>query len=441
MKILIVDDNQQILDLLKGFFEDEDFEVNLASSGKNAKEQIPLYEPDLIISDIKMEPMNGIELLHFVKREASEIPVVLMTGFADLLMVEEALELGAFSLIKKPFEFEKLLETVQSALDIPLAKKPEFVDKQFLKIDLNRFVSGNTVPCCLFIRIKENHFVKIAHKGESIPPNTLDRFKEKKLEFLHVLKEEYGEFIGFNFRILEGIDTAKNISNEKAISFINYSNSLILEKTFLLELNKQTIKEVEKFSNLAFSILTERKSLMNMLKSLSDHCEYTYAHSLSTAIMSYLLAKKVSWNNEATLMKVFMAGLLHDVGLKFIPKDILDKNPMMWTEDERKEYESHTTRGMEALNSIGDIPEEVILSAYQHHEDCTGHGFPLSLMKSKISPVSKLVSCADIIEDKIVGKHDLSLNGYREAVKQVEKFKRNHYDAFFLDALKEVLKM
>jgi DNA-binding response OmpR family regulator len=64
IKILIVDDNESILQLLTGFFEDEKFEVSIANDGHFAKEQIPLFEPHLILSDIKMEQLNGIELLH-----------------------------------------------------------------------------------------------------------------------------------------------------------------------------------------------------------------------------------------------------------------------------------------------------------------------------------------------------------------------------------------
>lgn len=437
--IMIVDDNEQILEVLGSFFEDEGFNVATYTEANKALEIIKLHPPDLIISDIKMSPLNGIQFLHTIKKEGINVPFIFITAFADLLLIDEAIQLGALSLFKKPFDFEVILKTVKKALNLEGKAEGSKEDEKYCRIDLKRFISGSKITCSVFIKLRANHYVKLAHKGDPLPKQKLEEYQKKNLSFLYVLKEEFSEFVGFNLKVLKALENNTKIDNEKAVNFVHYTNQLILEKTFVNELDQLTMNEVLEYSNLALSILRERKSLFNMIQSLSDHSEKIYAHSLSTAILSFLIAKKVGWINEPTLFKCFLSGLFHDIGIKEIKKEVLDKNPTMWTEEEKSHYETHSTRGMEILNKLGGIPEEVILAAYQHHEDLLGHGYPLGLQKSKISPISKLVTCADIICDRILGDSKVSFSNYRTAYAQISKFKLNHFDQDFLQALEEIL--
>ena len=96
---------------------------------------------------------------------------------------------------------------------------------------------------------------------------------------------------------------------------------------------------------------------------------------------------------------------------------------------------------MEILNAAGGLPEEVILSAYQHHEDCLGKGYPLGINKQKITPISRLIACADIIDDRLIGTKELSLSHYRSSLEQILRYKKAHYDSKFLRALCTILKV
>ena len=440
-KILVVDDEDGILTILIDILEEDGFEVKTATCGKEAQDMALMYKPDLILSDIHMSPGNGIELLHWSKKEIPDTCFILMTGFADLIMANEAVEIGAYSLISKPFDEDDLIHSINDALGRKETPKDVLTDELFCRVDLNKFISGSEIPCNIYIKIRKDHYVKLADKGDPIPRESLERYREKNLKFLYVLKNEFSEFVGFNMKVLKALENNHKISNEKASSFINYSSAVIMEQTFVRELDGPLIEEVSEYSNMALNVLKDRGILFQLLMNLSTACDYTYAHSMSTAVLSYLLAKEVGWSSEPILFKVFMAGLLHDVGLKDIPKELITKNPALFSEEDKKTYQSHPVRGMEALNAAGGVPEEVILAAYQHHEDCLGHGYPLGIQKGKISPISRLVAVADIIDEVMVGEKKLTLSNYRHAVSEAEKYKANHYDKEYLQALKNILKI
>jgi len=122
-RLLIADDEAVIRDGLKRVLEGESFVVETCSSGFSAIEIMQKREFDLIISDLKMPGMSGIEVLKSVRTLQPAIPVILITGYASIDTAVEAMKNGAADYISKPFAPELLLEKVQHALSqrtIPL---------------------------------------------------------------------------------------------------------------------------------------------------------------------------------------------------------------------------------------------------------------------------------------------------------------------------------
>lgn len=115
-RLLIVDDEAVIRDGLKRILEGESFTVETCSSGYSAIETMQKRDFDLIITDLKMPGMSGLEVLKTVRTLQPHIPVILITGFASVDTAVEAMKNGAFDYLTKPFVPDLLLEKVQSAL-------------------------------------------------------------------------------------------------------------------------------------------------------------------------------------------------------------------------------------------------------------------------------------------------------------------------------------
>ncbi|MDX1671202.1 MAG: sigma-54 dependent transcriptional regulator [Balneolaceae bacterium] len=115
--ILVTDDEKSIRNSLREILEFEGFNVFEADSGKTVFEQLQEIRVDLMLLDIKMKGMDGIEILKKIKEEEHEFPVIMISGHGSIELAVEATKLGAFDFIEKPPDLNRLLVSVRNALD------------------------------------------------------------------------------------------------------------------------------------------------------------------------------------------------------------------------------------------------------------------------------------------------------------------------------------
>lgn len=112
-KILVVDTNEDLLQSIQTLLELHKFEVDIAFSGKDALEKITLFNYDIVLSDIHLPDINGLELLERIKFTInSEIPVILMTGMITIDIAVKSINLGASDFIKKPFNDSQIYKAI-----------------------------------------------------------------------------------------------------------------------------------------------------------------------------------------------------------------------------------------------------------------------------------------------------------------------------------------
>ena len=123
MRILVVDDEATIRDSLKDILEGEGFDVELAGDGIQALQILGDQEFDLVLSDIKMPRMDGIELLSHCARHYAQMPIIMISAHGNVQTAVEATKLGAFDFITKPLDLDRLLITIRNALQIRALKQ------------------------------------------------------------------------------------------------------------------------------------------------------------------------------------------------------------------------------------------------------------------------------------------------------------------------------
>ncbi len=123
MRILVVDDEASIRDSLNDILEAEGFQVDLAGDGIQALQLLVDEEFDLILSDIKMPHMDGMELLSHCARNYAHLPVIMISAHGNVQTAVEATKLGAFDFITKPLDLDRLLITIRNALQIRALKQ------------------------------------------------------------------------------------------------------------------------------------------------------------------------------------------------------------------------------------------------------------------------------------------------------------------------------
>lgn len=115
MKILIVDDEKGTCDFVKDFFEKRGFKVFCAMNGHHALEIIRRERPRIILLDIIMKHMNGIETLKKIREIDKKVKVIMVTGVDEQVKMDAARKLGAEKYITKPLVLEDLERTVMAA--------------------------------------------------------------------------------------------------------------------------------------------------------------------------------------------------------------------------------------------------------------------------------------------------------------------------------------
>lgn len=116
LRLLIVDDQKGIRRLLTEVFLEYGYEIDSCANGIKALEVIPEFKPDLIIMDVKMPGMNGIDVLKKLRETDKDIRVIMMTAYGDQHYINQAETLGVARFLIKPFDLNELKEQVEEIL-------------------------------------------------------------------------------------------------------------------------------------------------------------------------------------------------------------------------------------------------------------------------------------------------------------------------------------
>lgn len=161
-KILIVDDDENICEVIKMYLETTGYNVKVAHDGKAAKEEFVNFSPNLVVLDMMLPGIDGMEVLKWIRKD-SNVPVIMLTAKGETFDKVLALEIGADDYVVKPFEPKELLARVKAVMRRYSGEEPDNVVLSFpgLTIDANSY--------------------KVIYNGEEVktPP--------KEFELLHYL--------------------------------------------------------------------------------------------------------------------------------------------------------------------------------------------------------------------------------------------------------------
>ncbi|MFC4321878.1 response regulator [Litchfieldia salsa] len=121
-KILIVDDQYGIRILLNEVFQKEGYKTFQAANGIQAIDIVTKHSPDLVLLDMKISGMDGIEILKRLKAIDADIRVIIMTAYGELDMIQEAKDLGAITHFAKPFDIDEIRDAVKKHI-VPIETK------------------------------------------------------------------------------------------------------------------------------------------------------------------------------------------------------------------------------------------------------------------------------------------------------------------------------
>jgi putative nucleotidyltransferase with HDIG domain len=437
-QILIVEDDEFLREILCDYLTEKGHKIQAVPNGKVARDIVLNGNFDLVVSDVQMPFLNGVELLQWI-RERSQIPFIMMTGFTNLLETQKAADLGAQGFLSKPFSNQDLLQLITNVLQPAPAlteQEKQVVEQNYCKVSIEEFVARPKVEFDIFIRLQSARFLKVAYQGESLDISRLKNYQNRGVTHLYIQKDDFGKLVAFNLQVAKVLQKTGSVDAEKKVRFIRYTAESVMERCHIDGVNKESFNEAKEFVNLALDAITSNPDMLDLLTIMQEHSDALYAHGLAVSVYSVMIAKRLEYTSSQTLFKLAMAGLLHDIGKKELDRQLLEKPRPLMSVQERRLYESHVQRGREILAALPGTPADVIQIVFEHHEDEIEQGYPCQTSHMKLHPLSRIVYLADHFVTRVQrGQDGGALNAW-SALVQIEQFDIEHLNKRLFEALK-----
>jgi putative nucleotidyltransferase with HDIG domain len=468
-QILIVDDEKTILELSRRFLSGEGYSVEVASSGMEALKLMDQKPFHILLTDIRMPGMSGLELMKLVRSSHSDIIIVVITGHGTITTAIESLKLGAMGFILKPFTHQELISVVQHATQKTRLAQENLRLRSFMPLfEINRKLLAETDLENLLQTIVK--IVKAETRADRVSLMLLDNsgttltvsasvgfssIDENKLT-KKVGEGIAGKVVSTGKPVMLQEDPDKNPEWKGLLEDPDITSALSLPLTHrkrvigVLNLSKLTQAPAFTESDLELaSILCGQASVaienarlyhaiqnnhVRTLQALVAAIEikdlFGRGHSSKVAKYASLFARKLGLSKAQT-QELILASILHDIG-KIGSSDELLSKPEKLTEEEFLEMKSHSEKAIKILKPIG-LSDVVVSSIRHHHERWDGAGYPDGLAKEEIPLYSRIISIADTLDTLISERPYRKTVSFDEAHQEILSCSGKQFDPQLVD--------
>ena len=460
-RILIVDDYPPIRHLIRDALSQAgDYEISEAGNGAEAVEQCRWSTFDLVISDVMMPGMGGMELLNRIREMSPDTSVIMITAHPAVDLTVSAMKKGAVDFLKKPFNIDSLLYKVKTCLDEKklseeAGPKPgsaetkitdktkdlsvqEFIYDSFENIDGdNEYIFRKIVDLSMnIVDGEECALLLFDEEAGTFDPKILkspdrDTYERVALPALQtVFRQVANEKRALVIHSTERPEIAPSLICAPLMIRDNIFGILCIRRKdhlepftakdlhYVVSLTKRASLNLENqvlYESVYNNVLDTFKSLLTSIQ-VRDH--YTEEHCSRVAVLSVRIAQAMHCTTrEIESLKI--AAMLHDVGKIAIPDKILLK-PDRLTFEEFTFIKAHTEVGYRILQPIFLLDQERNILLH-HHERWDGKGYPEGLVGADIPFLSRILSVADSFDAMTNNRPYRSAMDVSTAVEEVKR--------------------
>jgi len=428
--ILVVDDEQELLDISQETLGNGSRHILTARNGAEALAILRRGGVDLVISDLRMPEMGGMELLRQIQALGLDTDVIILTGYSSAENAVECVKLGAANYLLKPYRIEQLLEAVDKALrERALRNGQARVGNLSRMLVFNNALAGKENLKALF-----KEFVAQVH--ETFAPDGVVLFftgAAEKMLGRHLVVGPYfkdnpsarGWFEEFSHNLLErgramlldqtilgtalgplchavaapgsamgvvipggngpmGVVAPLRLAHRQAYTWENLQLLTLFATHLALCLD--THRAVQSLRD------TNQEMIHSFVSAVEAKDTYTRGHSDQVSVYAAQLGEALSLpSRELDLLRT--AGMLHDIGKIGVPDHILNK-PDRLTHEELVIMRRHAATGRSILSKVQTL-QDVLPIVYHHHEHVDGGGYPAGLRGEDIPFLARVISVAD----------------------------------------------
>ncbi len=479
-RVLVVDDEKVIREILSDFLTMEGYVVRAVEDGAAALKELRLRPYDLVISDLKMPNVGGLELLEKIADENLNVLTVIMTGFGTVETAIEAMKKGAYDYILKPFKVEEVVHVVQRGLDRQRLQAENIRLREALSIyrvseavatslELDKILDV-IMDAVLHEVAADAVTLHLADPKTGVFDERIRRVNPESEAAGDVsfgaleLEELHGYYLSDRPLVAHGIKASRFFAKEfdvrklvsfasvpmkvrdRVIGFLNvYSYTrgkkfdeghrkmlVILGSRAAMSIENAKLYEdlVDKNKDLvAVNLSLEenfRQTIVGFAHALEESDRYTRGHSERVALYSRLIALGMQLNEQET-ETIVQAGLMHDIGKIGIRYEKLNKAGKL-TPEEVAMFRTHPAKGKRILEPI-PFMQNIIPGCYCHHESFDGGGYPQGLMGENIPLLGRIVAVADAYDAMTSDRSYRKALPHDIAIAELERCSGSQFDA------------
>jgi response regulator RpfG family c-di-GMP phosphodiesterase len=470
-RVLIVDDEKFIRDILADFLGMEGYLVRTAEDGAAALTELGHARYDMVISDLKMPRMGGIELLAAIGEAAPNALTVIMTGFGTVETAIDAMKRGAYDYILKPFKVEEVIHVVQRGLEkqrlsaenlrlreaLSLYKVSEAItaslsldevlatvgDAGLHEIDgdmvstwlddgeggffeRQRLVQPQPDPSSERGRVGFGEFAPAAFIEHFAADSTLLEHGAKGERFFSTrpdtpLASIVAVPLRMKGRVVGWICVASFTKNKrfdegqrKLLSIVGSRAAAAIENARLYEDLRATFQQ----------------TIRGLAKAIDKMDRYTSGHSDRVAVYATYLAIRLRLPADVVEI-VRQSALMHDIGKLGCVMNL--NKPGKLTPEEYEIFKAHPGFGKDILDPIKFL-HPLIPGVHLHHERWDGRGYPLGLKGNDVPLIARIIAVADTYDAMTSDRAYRRALPHEVAVSEIERCASTQFDPEVADA-------
>ncbi len=460
-RILVVDDERMIREILADFLSMEGFWVRTAEDGGSALVELSKQHYDLVLSDLKMPNMGGLELLQAIAKHAPNVVTVIMTGFGTVETAIDAMKRGAYDYILKPFKVEEVVRTVRRGLE----KQKLSAENLRLKESLSLYKVSEAIAASLSLdEVMETVTDAALHEVDADQVSIVLRDGSggffERARGLHPDFRPSADLCALDGHALCEYfkeDRQLRVHGPQALDFVVLPEDGLKPTSLVvtpLRMRKETVgflgvlgyqrgKKFDEGQRKLLSIVAHRaaaaienaklyedlqatfKQTIKGLASAIDKMDrYTSGHSERVAAYAQILAIKLGLPEDQVEF-ARQAALMHDIGKIGCVMNL--NKPGKLSQTEYEVFRQHPGFGKDILEPITFL-HPLIPGVHLHHERWDGRGYPLGLAGKDIPLLARIISVADTYDAMTSDRAYRSALPHEVAVEEILRCSASQFD-------------